>query len=158
MIPAACLLINALFLIIFIACFFKHLKNLQSLPLHTSWLFSLPLNDNIVDIEKPDETCLPTFVADLFSGLFLHPPIFCQRFKIFINNKRWFVRFLILIKLWYLNVFRRHYKITKIFIFTYVFVQIKFVLCSKRMKKTQAIKVNIIFWCYSSWLCFSTGT
>ena len=30
------------------------------------------LNDDIVDIEKPDRICLPNFVADEFSGLFLH--------------------------------------------------------------------------------------
>ena len=29
-----------------------------------------------VDIEKPDGICLPTFVTDEFSGLFLHPSIF----------------------------------------------------------------------------------
>ena len=34
------------------------------------------LIDDIVDIEKPDEICLPTFVVDEFPGLFLHPSIF----------------------------------------------------------------------------------
>ena len=34
------------------------------------------LNDDIVDIEKPDGICLLTFVVDEFSGLFLHPSIF----------------------------------------------------------------------------------
>ena len=34
------------------------------------------LNDDIVDIEKPDRICLPNFVADEFSGLFLHPTYF----------------------------------------------------------------------------------
>ena len=34
------------------------------------------LNDDIVDIEKPDGICSPTFVVDEFSGLFLHPSIF----------------------------------------------------------------------------------
>ena len=34
------------------------------------------LNDNIVDIEKPDGVCSPTFVVDEFSKLFLHPSIF----------------------------------------------------------------------------------
>ena len=36
----------------------------------------MSLNDNIVDIEKPDGICLPTFVVNEFSGLFLHPSIF----------------------------------------------------------------------------------
>ena len=30
------------------------------------------LNEDIVDIEKPGGICLPTFVVDEFSGLFLH--------------------------------------------------------------------------------------
>ena len=34
------------------------------------------LNENIVDIEKPDGIFLRTFVVDNFSGLFLHPLIF----------------------------------------------------------------------------------
>ena len=34
------------------------------------------LNDNVIDIEKPDGICSPTFVANEFSGLFLHPSIF----------------------------------------------------------------------------------
>ena len=33
-------------------------------------------NDDIEDIEKPNEICLPTFVVDEFSGLFLHPSVF----------------------------------------------------------------------------------
>ena len=34
------------------------------------------LNDDIVDIEKPDEICSPTFVIDEFSALFSHPSVF----------------------------------------------------------------------------------
>ena len=49
---------------------------IQSLPLYTScFFFSMLLNDHIVDIEKPDGICLPTFVVNEFSGLFLHPSI-----------------------------------------------------------------------------------
>ena len=36
----------------------------------------MSLNDSIVDIEKPDGICLPTFVVNEFSGLFLHSSIF----------------------------------------------------------------------------------
>ena len=36
-------------------------------------------NNVIVGIEKPDETCLPTFVINYFSGLFLHPLIFSTK-------------------------------------------------------------------------------
>ena len=39
-------------------------------------LFSMSLNDNIVDVEAPDEILSPAFVLDDFSGLFLHPSIF----------------------------------------------------------------------------------
>ena len=45
---------------------------MQSLRLYTSYY----LNDDIVDIEKPNETCSDTFVVDKFSGLVLHPSIF----------------------------------------------------------------------------------
>ena len=34
------------------------------------------LEEDIVDIEKPDGTCWITFDVDVFSGLFLHPSIF----------------------------------------------------------------------------------
>ena len=49
---------------------------MQSLPPCKSCLFSVLLNDNIVDIEKPDRNCSPTFFDDEFSGLSLHPSIF----------------------------------------------------------------------------------
>ena len=34
------------------------------------------LNDDIVDTEKPDGICSPTFVVDELAGLMLHPSIF----------------------------------------------------------------------------------
>ena len=45
------------------------------------------LNDDIVDIEKPDGlmdiyTCPSTFVVDRFSGLFLHTSIFSIKLSI----------------------------------------------------------------------------
>ena len=49
---------------------------MQSLPLYTSCLLSMLLNDDIVEIEKADGICLLTFVVDEFSGLFLHPSVF----------------------------------------------------------------------------------
>ena len=39
-------------------------------------LISMLLNDDILDIEKPDGICSPTFVGNEFSVLFLHPSIF----------------------------------------------------------------------------------
>ena len=49
---------------------------MQSLPLYTSCLFSMLLNDDIIDIEKPDEICSPTSAVNEFLELFLHPSIF----------------------------------------------------------------------------------
>ena len=80
MIPAALLLIIFfLFKItIFIACFLQDSQDffIKSLPLYTLCLFSMLLNDDILDIEKPFTIYLPTFVVDEFSGIFLHPSIF----------------------------------------------------------------------------------
>ena len=61
---------------------------MKSLPLYTSFLFSLSLNDDIVDTEKTDGICSPAFVVNDFWPLFWHQSRF-QKIKIFINNK-WF--------------------------------------------------------------------
>ena len=37
---------------------------------------TVPLNDDIVHIDKPDGICSPTFVVNECSGRFLHPSIF----------------------------------------------------------------------------------
>ena len=34
------------------------------------------LNDDLIDIEKPDEICLPTLVVDEILELFLHQSVF----------------------------------------------------------------------------------
>ena len=64
--------------IIFIACSLKNSQNvfIQSLPLYISWLFSMLLNKDIVDIGKLAGICSLTFVVDEFSGLLWHLPIF----------------------------------------------------------------------------------
>ena len=49
--------------------------------LYTSCLFSMLLNDDTVDIEKPDGIYLLTFVVDEFSGLFLHPSVFSIKYS-----------------------------------------------------------------------------
>ena len=77
-IPAALLLIIFFFfkkLIISSACYLKDSQNffMQALPLYTSCLFSMLLDDDIVKTEKPDRIYSPTFAVDEFSGLFLHP-------------------------------------------------------------------------------------
>ena len=88
------------------------------------------------------------FTCFLQDWFWIHP-FFYQRFKISINNKWCFIRLPEFMKLQYLSVFRRYYNITKIFIFTLIFIQINF-FCSKKMKTIQAIKITIIFWCNSS--------
>ena len=47
--------------------------------MYHAYFFSL--NDDIIDIEKADIICLPTFVADKFLGLFLHPFIFLIKMR-----------------------------------------------------------------------------
>ena len=80
MISTALLLIISFFkkLIIFIACSHNDSQNffIQSFSPYTVCLFSMFLNEDIVDMKKPDGICLPTFVAYRFSGLFLHPSSF----------------------------------------------------------------------------------
>ena len=74
MIPAALLpitffnqfsLLHAL-LKIYFYLFLFYLFFMQSLPLYTSCLFSMLLNDDIIDIEKPDGLCSLTFVVNEF--------------------------------------------------------------------------------------------
>ena len=55
---------------------FTTLFHIQFLSLHISFLFSILLHENIVDIGKPDGICLLTFVVDEFSELISHPSIF----------------------------------------------------------------------------------
>ena len=76
--PAAFWLITSFFfflnLIHFIACFLKDPKNffMQSLPLYTSCLYFRSSNDDMVNIEKSNGICSPTFVLDKFSELSLY--------------------------------------------------------------------------------------
>ena len=49
---------------------------MQSLPLYKLALFFMLLNDDIVDIEKPDGMFSPTFFVNQFSKLFLHSSVF----------------------------------------------------------------------------------
>ena len=80
MIPADLVLIISFFfkLIRFITYCLQDSQNffIQSLPLYKSCLLFMLLNDDIESIENPDGVFSLTFVADEFSGLFLHPSIF----------------------------------------------------------------------------------
>ena len=49
---------------------------MESLPVYTSWLFLILINDKIVDNANPDGIYSTTFVVGEFAGLFLHPSIF----------------------------------------------------------------------------------
>ena len=70
MIPDPPLLITSFFLflklIIFIERSLENSQNffMQSLPLYTSCLFSMLLNEDILEIEKPDGIFSFTFVVD----------------------------------------------------------------------------------------------
>ena len=65
-------------LVIIIASSLKNSQTffIQSSPLYISCIFSIPSNVYILGIEHPQGICLPTFVADDFLGLFLHPSVF----------------------------------------------------------------------------------
>ena len=52
---------------------------MQSLPLHTSYLFSIPSNAYIIDIEYSQGMYSPTFVIDDFSKLFFDPSILLSK-------------------------------------------------------------------------------
>ena len=56
---------------------FKNLQKLfiQSSPLYSSWLSSMVLNDDIVEIKKSDGRCLATFVVDDFADFYYNPSI-----------------------------------------------------------------------------------
>ena len=49
---------------------------MESWPLYTLYLFSIFLNDDIVDIEKPNKIFSLAFVVNNFCGFFLHPSVF----------------------------------------------------------------------------------
>ena len=49
---------------------------MQSLPLCTSCLFFMLLNDDTVDLKKSDGICSPTFFVDKFPEFLKHPSIF----------------------------------------------------------------------------------
>ena len=81
------LLINLVYffikLITFIACSLKDSRNFfrQSLPLYKLCFFPTLLNDDIVNIDKPDGTSSLTFHEYEFSGSFLHPSIFSIKYS-----------------------------------------------------------------------------
>ena len=41
----------------------------------------MSLNGDIIDIEKPDQICLPTFVVNECSGLFLPPSVLSIKYS-----------------------------------------------------------------------------
>ena len=84
MIPAVPILVISFFfliIIIFNACSLKNSQKffMQCLPLYTLTLLSMPLNDDIVDMEKLDGICSLTFVVDDFSGFYWHSSSFSSK-------------------------------------------------------------------------------
>ena len=71
----------------------------------------------------------------IFKIIFTFFNLFYYTFKVCINNKLCFSRFLILIKFLYFRVFRRHNYVTKVFIFTYFFMRFKFFFFCRSMKQ-----------------------
>ena len=118
-------------LIIFIACFLKHSENffILSFPLHTSSSTSMILNDDVVEIEKPDGICLSTVVVYEFSGFCLHPSIF---------------------SIFCYSVLRRRYNFAKIFIFTYFFYEIHVHFLLRKNEGNSYKKITMTFRRYSS--------
>ena len=53
---------------------------IQSLPLYTSCLFSMLLNEDIVDTEKPDAICLDGALSDIWYWLYFS--VFKRRYNI----------------------------------------------------------------------------
>ena len=63
---------------------------MKFLPLYTSCLFFMHINEDVIDIEKHDGIYSLTFVVDDVSGLILYPSIFSiinSISAICINNK-----------------------------------------------------------------------
>ena len=54
---------------------------MQLLLKYTSCLFSIFLNDDIVDIEQPDGMCSLTFVLNKFSGLLFNHQSFLLKIQ-----------------------------------------------------------------------------
>ena len=85
---AAALLLRIFFILklnIFPACTLKNLQNffMKSLPLHTSCLYFMLLNEDILDTEKPDGICSLTYrLSIILHLLFLHPKIFSDQYSI----------------------------------------------------------------------------
>ena len=68
---------------------------MQPLPLYTSCLFSILLNDNIVDIEKPDGMFTFFCCRQIFRIIFTSINLFYHIFKICINHKWCLIRLLL---------------------------------------------------------------
>ena len=64
-------------------CPIKYSQNflVQLLLKYTSSLFSIFLNDDIVDIEQPDGMCSLTFVVNKFSGLLFNHQSFLLKIQ-----------------------------------------------------------------------------
>ena len=60
---------------------YSHKDSMQSLRLYTLFYFSMLLNEDIIDLEKPGRICSPTIVVDELSELLLHPSVFSNKYS-----------------------------------------------------------------------------
>ena len=113
----------------FFACSFKESLNffIQSFLWYKVCLFSIWSNRQVVDIKYAQGICSPISVVEEFLGLFLHASRSVSRFKVSINDIRYFI--------WHKS-------------FYLVYLRFKFIFCSKRMKAIQTIKISTMSWCY----------
>ena len=120
---------------------------MQSLPLYTSCLYSILLNDDIVDIEKFRNLMRCVYLLCwiwIFRVIFTSINLFHSTFKICVNNKWGFINFLYWLKSNIL-VFSEAITIYKNLYFHILFLcDSTLFFCSKRMKTIQTIKITII--------------
>ena len=122
------------------ACSFKNSQNFFMQSLSLSCLSSMLRKEDMVDIDIVVYFCCRW----IFRIIFIPINLFYYTFKICINNKWCFIRFLILIKFrifWcLLKVLQRHKKK----FFSYFFMRFKLVFCCKRMNVIETINSS---WC-----------
>ena len=59
----------------------------------------MSLNDDVIEVEKPNGICSHTFIVNDFPVLFLHPVFCIKDYEIGVDNKGCFIWFLVSIKL-----------------------------------------------------------
>ena len=119
---------------------------MKSSPLYTSCLYSIPSNVHIVGIEYTQGICPPTFAVNDFSKLFWHPSIIlikdsrsAQIIDGFLSDFWHWLNYNVLVSLEGITAPRK-----SLFSHT-LFMILKFVFCSKRMKTIKQWKSPTCF-------------